>query len=444
LKLLGDLNGDASPHALGQLPAADRIAAFTPTPTILPTSDILFDAWALTTIREKLPGRPPVEAYLHGLAGWDPPETSVAWREEVGVITGELLERYKPEDLLDDYPLKPHELLRDRSDRVLKHLAALAERRADGPVWLLNEDGSVEVSTLGELAGKGKKDRLSYRTVLLPPAVGGLRDGLLSPGSEIANDVADEWRDESGNRRRVRLWDNDPNYTTKRARMRCIREIVCNDEDEDDEGRSWRWFERPAAADSEGSKTAEEPVTWEVHTKDVTDTTERIVKGVYLPKELQDAVVVAAKFHDLGKKRELWQRSIGNPNPKDRLLAKSGGKMKPRELSAYRHEFGSLIDIAEKAMNEPEFQKLSKELKEVVLHLIASHHGRGRPHFPPDEAFDPEPKGQDVSAIAAAVPHRFARLQRKYGRWGLAYLESLLRAADYAASAEPSKTESDQ
>jgi len=34
----------------------------------------------------------------------------------------------------------------------------------------------------------------------------------------------------------------------------------------------------------------------------------------------------------------------------------------------------------------------------------------------------------------------FARLQRKYGRWGLAYLESLLRAADYAASANPSAT----
>ena len=30
---------------------------------------------------------------------------------------------------------------------------------------------------------------------------------------------------------------------------------------------------------------------------------------------------------------------------------------------------------------------------------------------------------------------RYARLQSKYGRWGLAYLESLLRAADTAASA---------
>ena len=54
---------------------------------------------------------------------------------------------------------------------------------------------------------------------------------------------------------------------------------------------------------------------------------------------------------------------------------------------------------------------------------------------------DPEPKGRNVDDIAAEVPRRFARLQRKFGRWGLAYLESLLRAADYAASANPSIAE---
>ena len=31
----------------------------------------------------QLPGRPPVEPYLHGLSDRDPPETYVAWREEV-------------------------------------------------------------------------------------------------------------------------------------------------------------------------------------------------------------------------------------------------------------------------------------------------------------------------------------------------------------------------
>jgi CRISPR-associated endonuclease/helicase Cas3 len=85
-----------------------------------------------------------------------------------------------------------------------------------------------------------------------------------------------------------------------------------------------------------------------------------------------------------------------------------------------------------------EFRRLSAEMQDVVLHLIAVHHGYGRPCFPADRAFDPEPKGQQVDRIAIEVMQRFARLQRKYGRWGLAYLESLLRAADYAASREPS------
>jgi CRISPR-associated endonuclease/helicase Cas3 len=75
----------------------------------------------------------------------------------------------------------------------------------------------------------------------------------------------------------------------------------------------------------------------------------------------------------------------------------------------------------------------------TVLHLIAVHHGRGRPHFPEDEAFDPSYSPAEADAMAAAVPQRFARLQRQYGRWGLAYLESILRAADWAASANPSK-----
>ena len=91
-------------------------------------------------------------------------------------------------------------------------------------------------------------------------------------------------------------------------------------------------------------------------------------------------------------------------------------------------------------MDQPDFQELDEHQRDLVLHLIAVHHGLGRPHFPSALAFDPEPKGKDVEAIAAEMPQRFARLQRKYGRWGLAYLESLLRAADYAASANPSAT----
>ena len=442
LVLLRELNGDGNPDALANLDQAKRLAAFSPPPTILPTTDILFDSWALTTIRDRLPGRPPVEPYLHGLSEQDPPQTQVAWREEVGLITDALREQYKPEDLLEDYPLKPHEILRDRSDRVFKHLVSLAAERPGEPVWLLQQDGTVKPLTLGELASKEKKDQINSQTVILPPKVNGLKAGLLTGDpKDIADDVADEWLDEKGRQRRIRLWDQDK----VPAGMRLIRTIDTRpgDEEEEEEDseadvtrrRFWCWYVRPRSADDDGSRTSRKAVTWHVHTNDVTRKAQSIVERLPLTAGERRAVVIAASHHDQGKKRVVWQRGIGNPDPRT-WLAKSGVGMKPIELTEYRHEFGSLLD----AMDQPDFQELDEHERDLVLHLIAVHHGFGRPHFPSALAFDPEPKGKDVEAIAAEMPQRFARLQRKYGRWGLAYLESLLRAADYAASANPSAT----
>jgi len=145
---------------------------------------------------------------------------------------------------------------------------------------------------------------------------------------------------------------------------------------------------------------------------------------------LAKAVELAARWHDLGKDRRIWQRSIGNHNV-NRILAKSGPGMKPLEsLTRYRHEFGSLLDVTK----ESEFQALDEDTKALVLHLIAAHHGRARPHFPIEEAFDPERALSDVQEVASQVPQRFGRLQRRFGRWGLAWLESLVRAADAMAS----------
>jgi CRISPR-associated endonuclease/helicase Cas3 len=438
----GNKQYDASPKAVNDLWQRTDLPcriedAFSPKPVMLDATDILFDAWALTTIRNQMPGRPPAGPYLHGIAEWQPPETYVAWREEVGVITGGLLEQYRPQEVLDNYPLKPHELLRDRSDRVLKQLVTIAGRHPDHPAWLLDDYGNVEVLSLRELADKDKKNRIDYRTVLLPPAVGGLQDGLLDGESPDAQDVADEWYEDAKKRirRRVRVWDDDTQRDDKTAGMRLVREIrfEADDGDEDAPGQSWFWYERPGCADNEGSKSALKPIRWQDHTDKVETNAAAIVERLPLPDDAKRAVVLAAKFHDLGKKREVWQRSIGNPDPLD-WHAKSGKGWKPRNISNYRHEFGSLLDI----QDEREFREQSDDVKDLILHLVASGHGRGRPHFPPEEAFDPESKGRDVNKIAIEVVQRFARLQRKCGRWGLAYLESLLRAADWAASAEPS------
>ena len=57
LKRLAPLQS-VSPNALGTLPQDERERAFTPTPDCLPLTDILIDAWSLTSILVRMPGDP--------------------------------------------------------------------------------------------------------------------------------------------------------------------------------------------------------------------------------------------------------------------------------------------------------------------------------------------------------------------------------------------------
>ena len=84
--------------------------------------------------------------------------------------------------------------------------------------------------------------------------------------------------------------------------------------------------------------------------------------------------------------------------------------------------------------------------QDLVIHLVASHHGYGRPLLPP--VADPAPLDIEVNqdgitcgtlnsadVIDWDSPARFARLCERYGRWGLALLESIVRLADIWCSA---------
>jgi CRISPR-associated endonuclease/helicase Cas3 len=274
--------------------------------------------------------------------------------------------------------------------------------------------------------------------VVLPPSVGGLTEaGTLGEAEgPVALDVADEWfADEARTvRRRLRVWADDEQLDTKTAGMRLVRTLrvrLPEGEEGDEEAvREWQFYVRPAAADDEGSKTALRPVRLADHNAAVRQAAERFGRALRLPDAIGQALGVAAGHHDDGKRRALWQRNIGNRGAEP--LAKSGHRRPPEIVSSYRHEFGSLLDL----LNCDEFQQLPAEARDLALHLVAAHHGRGRPHFPVPEVFDPEGQETQVVAVAREVPRRFARLQRMYGRWGLAFLESLLRAADWAASAQ--------
>ena len=448
LPLRDDQRHDACPDALGdrgKLTLKDRLGAFSPQPTTLHVDDILFDGWAMTTIYDELPGRPAVADWLHGVEDddWDPPQTQVAWRREVGEITGRLLEKHPPQKLLEDYPLKSHELLRDRTDRVFKQLQLLAKSNGDKPVWVVNDKGKVEPTDLKTIVDSGTqakrlKESIQHKTILLPANIGGLEKGLLNGSSKYDSnrddyDVADEWNDEHGPRRlryfnEEELDENNSPFPKTMRKVRTINFNEGNEETDEDQvtERNWIWCVRPKSADPSWRSREEQLLA--DHLKSAEEFATRIVAQLELYEPMSSAIVIAAKYHDLGKDRKLWQNGIGNRDYSDKVLAKSKNWNRPRHR--YRHEFGSLLDIREK----PDFQSKPEEMQELILHLIAAHHGRGRPHFPEIEASDPEHTEDEANALAAAVPRHFARLQRRYGRWGLAYLESLVRAADVMAS----------
>ncbi|HZL16789.1 MAG TPA: type I-U CRISPR-associated helicase/endonuclease Cas3 [Polyangia bacterium] len=450
LRLLQAMGADASPAALGALDAVARRDAFAPEPRILAATDILFDSWAMTTIPAPVPGRPDVAPYLHGVAEWEPPTAQVAWRSEVSWASRDLLkDRKYAQELLDDYPLKPHELLADRTSRIIDALVAIAEERSDSalPIWIVSDSGRVRPSALPDVLGGDRKrlERdLNNCTLLLSPEYCGPVDGMLTAESGdkagATGDVADEWFDADGRRMRQRVRDGGP----RPAGMRLVRsvslvdledEAVSDDEEAEKGPARWDWYERPRGADTDGSRSATRPVLLDVHGVDVEREAKKIVERLTLAPELKRAVVTAAKLHDIGKSRRVWQRSIGNMD-RTRLLAKSGSSFRSLEITGYRHELGSILDAERSEL----LRATGDEERDLILHLIAAHHGRARPHFPDDELFDPEAHDVDLREVGARVATRFAKLQERFGRWGLAYLESLVRAADYAASANPSET----
>jgi CRISPR-associated endonuclease/helicase Cas3 len=184
--------------------------------------------------------------------------------------------------------------------------------------------------------------------------------------------------------------------------------------------------------------------------------------------DLASDVALAAFLHDVGKADLRFQQFLGGSRwvPPQRILAKSGiARTHAENLRIWsivglprqwRHEALS-VSIA----MEHELLRTANDA-ELVLWLIGTHHGFGRPDFP---HFDPDDdretrrfggfEGGPVDVPAKTTPARsdfsitvfepdgprridwprmFLRLCRRYGVWGLARLEAIVRLADHRAS----------
>src|SRR5262249_23072897 len=160
---------------------------------------------------------------------------------------------------------KPHEELSGTTygkNKVFEQLEEIAERDVKREpqgrlsAWVIDPDGTATIHTLAKLIEKDKQNKpvivLGGRTVLLPPRAGGFLGGLLKGdephSSSIDYDVSDRWYEDQERKihRRIRVWD-DEDSDEKAAGMREIRRIniPASGDDEDAEGRTWVWYERP-------------------------------------------------------------------------------------------------------------------------------------------------------------------------------------------------------
>lgn len=194
------------------------------------------------------------------------------------------------------------------------------------------------------------------------------------------------------------------------------------------------------------------------HQEDVAGWIDVFTQNGLIPHEFTGALRQAGAWHDLGKLDPRFQLMLHGgdaysaaneavPLAKSRIDARDHARRKQAQrLARYpigqRHEELS-VRLAQSApcpLPDP-------KLLPLVWHLIGSHHGWGRPWFPMNH--DPNPvvvraEYQSQTLQADSTPRlghlesgwvdQFANLQYRLGFWGLAYLESILRLADYRAS----------
>lgn len=179
-----------------------------------------------------------------------------------------------------------------------------------------------------------------------------------------------------------------------------------------------------------------------------------------LPAELAADLALAARWHDAGKADPRFQRWLHGGSEYKALtqrepLAKSREAVLSRQaLRASRERAGypagcrhELLSVALMDNGDAAVRGGAHDW-ELVLHLVGSHHGYCRPlapvliddqpvpvRFERDGSSVTRSSAHDLARIDSGVADRFWTLIERYGWWGLAWLEAILRLSDHRQSA---------
>lgn len=270
------------------------------------------------------------------------------------------------------------------------------------------------------------------------------------------------WLDQLARSKSSIVVDADEPWTVlrgKRVRPQTLRALLSADDTVEDGVE--------LTTDEDDSFHAGRSVTLSEHSADVERFARDYAEKV-LPNELIEDLALAGWLHDVGKADRRFQVLLREGSEiayfKDETpWAKSG--MPPGAKAAHRlaqrkskYPKGGRHEVQSLAMLEKHLEVVKAKALDIdlVLHLVASHHGYCRPFAP--VVIDDEPvevalsnhqstsfgtvefsattSKHELHRLDAPLADRFWRLVERYGWLELCWLEAILRLADHRASEE--------
>ena len=223
----------------------------------------------------------------------------------------------------------------------------------------------------------------------------------------------------------------------------------------------------PLSIEFDETSLGPEAVELATHGTAVAERAGKIASNIGLGPVLTEVLEFAGRAHDIGKADRRFQRWLDPEGKRRTLVAKSDTPRSRWEATRAaagwprggRHEELSARLVRAWFEQDPAWGNHVRELpaeerdiaRDLFLHLVISHHGKGRPLVPP--VADDTPA--EVSALVEGVevrakadlsivdwdqPTRFKRLSEHFGPWGLALLEAIVIRADHAVSAATDAT----